>query len=460
MMPAEQYQALSNVDSELVLCGSLMLHNSRIDAVADMLAPEDFSDPLLADIYSVIVREAALGRPANPITLKPYLADHPSINEVGGLTFLNKLAASNDAAWASSLDMANQIKALSARRSLVAGLNAASALAADPAQTNEAVISAADDALTSVTAVREQISQPTAAQALDRLMEAFDEPLTGVTCGTIASLDKLLGPIRPKQMVVAAGRPGMGKTAVALSYAIGASLEGHGVLFISLEMGAEELADRMASDLCFDGRRGVPFSAIRDKNLNKDQRLEIARARERMATAPFRIVDAGSMSVGRLRMIVRRYKRRFAAEGFNLDLVVVDYLQLMSSDHQGAGRYETITEVSIGLKSIAKEQEVGILALAQLSREVEKRPDKRPQLSDLRESGQIEQDADGVLFLYRHEYYLRQAEPDEGDPARIEWEHAVRECEGSLELILAKRRSGRIGTAKAVFHAANQAVRG
>lgn len=459
-MAADPYQALTNVDSEAALCGALMLDNARIDGVADRLAPEDFSEPLLADIYAVIVREAALGRPANPITLRPYLIDHPALAEAGGVTYLNRLAASNAASWSSPAELAAQIRALALRRVLVSGLNAASSLAADPAESNEVVIDRTESALSAATAAHEGASEFSAAQCLREMLEDMERPQHGVTCGRIAALDRLMGPMRPKQLNIGAARPGMGKTALALSYSLGAALAGHGVLYVSLEMSAKELAMRLAADLCFDGREGVPFEAIRDGRLDGAQKMRVARAIARVEDAPFMVADYGSVSIGRLNMIVRRYKRRMAAAGRRLELVVVDYLQLVQPEGKGRSNYEAVSEVSRGLKAIAKDHDLAVFALAQLSRAVEQREDKRPHLSDLRDSGQIEQDADAVLFLYRHEYYLRQAQPDEGDPRHGEWCRRLRDCEGALELILAKRRNGRTGKGQAVFWGGNQAVRG
>lgn len=460
MMPVEKYQALSNVDSEAALCGALMLDNGRIDAIADQLTPEDFSEPLFAEIFSVIVREAALGRPANPITLKPYFAEHTGMLDAGGPTYLNRLAANNQASWSNHTDLARQIKALSSRRALVSGLNAASMLASDPAETNEAVIDRTESVLAVASSSTERASEFTAAQCLRGMLDNMDKPRGGVECGRISTLDRLMGPMRPGQLNIGAGRPGMGKTALALSYSLGAALNGHGVLYVSLEMAADELAMRLASDLCFDGRQGIPFESIRDGRLNRDQKFAVARAIERIEEAPFMVADYGSVTIGRLNMIVRRYKRRMAAAGQKLEMIVVDYLQLVQSDTKGRSNYETVSEVSRGLKAIAKDHGVAVFALAQLSRAVEQREDKRPFLSDLKESGQIEQDADAVLFLYRHEYYLKQKQPEETDPKFPAWQDAVRNSEGVLELILAKRRNGPIGKCQATFWAGNQAVRG
>lgn len=250
-------------------------------------------------------------------------------------------------------------------------------------------------------------------------------------------------------------------TAVAISYAIGAARRGHGVLFISLEMSSHELGMRMASDLCFDlGEHDrVPFAAIQSGTINDRQRDAIRRARGYVADLPLFVVDAGSMTIGRLNMLVRRYARRLEAKGQKLELVIVDYLQLLHPDQRHRSAYENVSEVSRGLKACAKENGVGVFALAQLSREVEKREDKRPMLSDLRDSGQIEQDADGVLFLLRQEYYLLKNEPDPGSDKHETWRNLLERNRGKIEFIVAKRRNGVEGYSAGRFFGPYQAVR-
>jgi replicative DNA helicase len=245
----------------------------------------------------------------------------------------------------------------------------------------------------------------------------------------------------PKHLVIVAGRPSMGKSAVASSYALGAASAGHGVLFVSLEMSAEELGERIAADLCFDSAVQVPYSAITDGRVTNEQGRQIARAYERLQSIPLSIVDLASCTIAKLNAIVRRHSRRMAAQGKKLDLVIVDYLQLVRPDRHTENRTQEITQVSIGLKAIAKEHGVAVMALAQLSRSVESRADKRPIMADLRESGQIEQDADAIMFLYRPEYYLKQSEPLETDH-RPKWESMMDDARGKIEFIVAKRRRG------------------
>jgi replicative DNA helicase len=461
MIEGQKIEAVKNVDSEAMILGALMLENRLIDRVADKLRPADFSEALFGRVYSAIVREASLGRAANPVTLKPYLADDPALVELGGAGFLATLTASTGAVL--MLDTCvNQVIDMSRRRMLVDGLTAAAALAASMDATNEEVVNAADAALSALNDNGDGVVQVSAAKAFDEMLAAYDEPRYGVTSGgRIECLDDVLGPIRPHHLDILAGRPGMGKTSAALSYALGAASAGHGVLFVSLEMNRLELMQRATSDVIFDGASGIPYEAIRDGRFTSDNaRRRVYDARQVFTGMPLHLVDASSLTIGRLNLIVRRFKRRMEAAGQKLELVMVDYLQLVRPDIRTDNMNLAVSEVSRGLKAIAKQYDLGVLALAQLNRSVESRPDKRPMLSDLRDSGQIEQDADAVVFLYRDEYYLRQGKPAENDAKFHDWQAALDKCTGDIDFIVAKRRNGPSGAAKGRFFGAYQAVRG
>ena len=251
----------------------------------------------------------------------------------------------------------------------------------------------------------------------------------------------------------------MGKSILGMSIAKGAAFDGHGVLFVSLEMKADQLGMRLAADLCFDGHSGINFDHIRDGTLTREQLRQVLSVKDAIANLPLVIAPLPSLRVGRLNALIRSHARRMAARGRKLGLVIVDYLQLMDPDRQSDSRVAEITQVSRGLKSTALANDVGVIALAQLSRKVEEREEKRPKLSDLRESGSIEQDADGVLFLYRPEYYLQQTEPPEGHERRERWEASLKACQGDIEFICAKRRQGQTGIRHGRFHGAFQTVR-
>lgn len=446
---------LGNVELEAELLGSLMNYNDDIDSVADLLSADDFYIPDHGLIYSAIVRQTSLGKTANPVTLKGFFENGDALTEVGGSGYLMRLTAS--ASGLATYESAKEVIDLAKRRRMQTGLRVASDACADLESPLGEIVSHADAALAGQAS--DTIHQPTGAQCFDELIRSFDEPRHGVTSVNIECLNELLGPMLPKQLIIAAGRPGMGKTTAAHSYALGAAQRGHGVLFVSLEMSSTELAGKMAADLCYEQFK-IPFAAIRDRKPNNWQRERIIEAREYIDTLPFTLADTGNLTVGRLNMLIRRHARRFAAKGQKLELVVVDYLQLLSPDTKGRSNYEAVSEVSRSLKAMAKDHGVAIMALAQLSRDVEKRPDKRPQLSDLRDSGQIEQDADAVMFLLRPEYYLANNEPDILAPERTQWEADMEFAQGKIEFIVAKRRNGVTGSAVGQFHGAYQAVRG
>ena len=434
--------AIQNMEAEAALIGGLLYDNDWIDRAADCLSPDDFYEPFHSRAYEAIVREASRGRAVTAITLKPYF----EIEEVRQLVRMG----GDTSGFLAMRELIDQIADIARRRRMHAGLSVAAQACADLTVTHGEIIAHADAAVADK--ADETIHQPTGAECFDELISGFGDKSLGVTCGKIPSLDALLGQMRPKQLVIGAGRPGMGKTALALSYALGAAQQGHGVLFVSLEMSSKELAARMAADLCFEGDKRVPYNFIRDGELNQWQLNRIHDARAYMRQLPFNVVDAGSLTTGRLNMLVRRHARRMAAKGHKLELVVVDYLQLLRPDAKGMSAYEAVSEISRSLKALAKDQGVCVFALAQLSRSVEQRPDKRPQLSDLRDSGQIEQDADAVIFLLRPEYYLRQKE--------LVSEAEIEPVKGKIEFILAKRRNGVTGNAVGQFHGNFQAVRG
>lgn len=445
---------LANPEVEAELLGLMMFQNGVIDTVADLVDASAFSVGVHGRIFDAAAREYMAGNPANPLTLKGYFEQDEELTGLGGAAYLMKL--SGMASLTAAPDLARQISRLAKRRAMRDGLAAASASCADFNVELSEIIDAADSAVAGQASTA--LHQPTGAECFDEMIAALNSKERGVT-GGIDRLDALLGPIKPKQVVICAARPGMGKTAVALSYGLRAAQRGHGVLFVSLEMSSPELATRMAADLCFDQDVDLPFNAIRDGDLNATQREWISKARGFIADLPFQVIDTGSLSVSRLAMLVRRHARRMAARGQKLELVIVDYLQLLQADRRGGSNYERISEVSVAMKAMAKDNGVGVLALAQLSRAVEQRDDKRPMLSDLRDSGQIEQDADAVLFLLRAEYYLRQSEPEPSHKDYGDWQIAMADARNKIEFILAKRRNGTTGSAIGDFHGAYQAVR-
>lgn len=445
--------ALANVETEAALCSAMLAVNEVIDPVADLVSADDFTDDFYRFLFTVILAEHCAGRGVSAVSIKGHFTpdSYPVLAELGRIS----------AAPIGARDFALQIADLAKRRRLIEGLNGVIAEAQRLDTSASELVEAADTAMAELQEGRTGLKEISAADALKALVDSFgqaQEP--GVTCG-LTALDDALGPVKPSQLVIVAGRPGMGKTSCALSYALGAARKGHGVLFISLEMSEEELTARMAADLCFDGRTGIPFAAIESRRVTNEQARQVARATSDAEHLPFEIVDAGSLKIGTVNSLIRRYARKFAARKQRLELVVVDYLQLVYPDQREKDLYTRVTEVSKGLKAAAKSNRVGIMALAQLSRDVEKRGgDHRPKLADLRDSGQIEQDADGIMFLFRPEYYLLAEQPPETDPRYPEWQGKYEQLRFVLEFIVAKRRNRPTRATRGQFFGAFQAVRG
>lgn len=447
-----QQPVVGNADAEAALCGAMMRDNRIVDQIADLVKADDFSDEFFGHVFATILHECSLGKVANPVTLKPHF-------ELEAIRILARLTGEG-VGNIGVKDFARQIADMAQRRRLIESLGETISAARDPHNTVEEVIAAVEVAVTDATRTTEGTHEPHASAAIDEALKAIETNDPGMQCG-IGAIDDAIGAIRRKNLAILAGRPGMGKTSVALAYALGVARRGIGVLFISLEMTSEELGQRLLSDMTYDEEHdfGVPYDAIVNGRVTSNQMRALLSARDQMAKLPMQIVDTGALKLARLATIVRRWRRRFAARGQDLGLVVIDYLQLLHPDRQ-ASRYEAITEISMGLKELAKTQSVGVLALAQLSRKVEERTDKRPMLSDLRDSGQIEQDADIILFLLREEYYLRKAEPHPQSNDHSAWQSSMIEVANKIDFICAKRRKGAERATTGRFHGAYQAVRG
>lgn len=278
-----------------------------------------------------------------------------------------------------------------------------------------------------------------------------DGHVTGVTTG-LRDLDRKLGGLQNSDLLIMAARPSMGKTSLAVNigfnaakkYAETGGKEGGIVGFFSLEMSADQLATRILSD-----QSGISGDAIKKGNIRQDDFRKFAEASQVLSQIPFHIDDTPALSIGAVRQRARRLKRQHG-----LNLLIIDYLQLLSgngSRQSTDSRVNEVSEITRGLKAIAKELNIPVIALSQLSRAVEQREDKRPQLSDLRESGSIEQDADVVMFIYREEYYLSRTEPDVGTEKHLEWQDRMGRAHNISETIVAKARHGPIGTVKLYF---------
>ena len=456
---------LAVVETEAALLGAIMIDNRVFDRVADRLTADDFHEPVHQRLYALIEREIANGRLVTPVTLRPHLESDPGLANLGGPQYLAQLTGSG-AGLIGAVDFAKQIADIAKRRRLYAAMDRMLESARDDLEHPiEALVDGFDAAMTSALQRTQTAKSVSFAHAVDMTLdeieaEARGEGPTSLKIDGLDDWNKLTGGMRRGEVIILAGRPSMGKTAVGLSVALGSARAGHGTLFVSLEMKVPDLTKRAISDLIFEYGQSASANAVQRGAFTAFDRERLATAREQIKSWPLVLHQDAGLKIGRLAMLIRRYRRQMAAQGRSLDVVVVDYLGLVRSDATRQKRYEEVGEISRTLKEIAGELDVALVVLAQLNREVERRDDKRPQLSDLRDSGEIEQDADTVIFVYRDEYYLSRAEPPEGDKKRPEWEVSMAAARDRVELISAKVRKGAIGRRNCHFFASHQAVRG
>ncbi len=463
-----------NLDLEQALLGALLINNSALERVAGFLAPEQFYHPVHGRIFDAIQRLVERGQIADPITLKSYFEHDGALADIGGTDYLARLAGSA-INIINAGDYGRQIHDLYLRRSLITVgediVNTAFDFQVESPAT--AQIESAEQRLFDL-AERGEIEggfvalarSLTAAVAVAERAYKRESRVTGVASGLI-DLDNLLGGFHPSDLIIVAGRPGMGKTALATNMAFNAAkshrtgpgpdgrpvtVDGAVVGFFSLEMSAEQLAARMLSE-----ESRVSSDHLRKGQLRPEEWENLVAASQSLSRLPFFIDDTPALSVAALRTRARRLKRVH-----NLSLVVVDYLQLVRpSGRNHDGRVQEVAEITQGLKAMAKELDVPVIALSQLSRAVEQREDKRPQLSDLRESGTIEQDADLVLFIYREDYYLERAAPrpkvgeDESTTVHqdryLKWQQRLEQTRGVTDILIAKNRHGPTGEVKLYF---------
>jgi replicative DNA helicase len=463
-LAAVEHQQITNVEEEAALLGALMHERSLVDPIADLVAAEDFSEALHGRIFEAILRLHSEGKNATPVSLKGLFADDPDMIELGGTAYLVTVMGNSGVAVIGARDFARDIADLAKRRRLIAGLVEVISDARSIDKPVEKIVDAADGALTRALQRNQTVATVSIAQAFDATMKAIDDEAAGlgpqgIKVEDLKDFNDLTGDLRRGELMYLGGRPSMGKTALALRIALGAAQGGNGVAMISLEMRAAELTTRAMSDLVFEYAGSCPtFEQVRRGKLSTEHRQLLLDARDKINAWPLLITDPPTLNIGRLAMEIRRQRRRLMAAGQNLDLVIVDYLGLIKGDPK-AKRFEEVGEISRTLKQIAKECDVALVVLAQLNRECEKRDDKRPMLSDLRDAGDIEQDADHVMFVYRDEYYLERSEPELHDKKRGDWEISMGHARDRIELILAKSRNGKVGKRVCYFFGSHQAVR-
>jgi replicative DNA helicase len=462
-----------NLEAEQQLLGALLANNKAFDRVSEFLLPQHFADDRHARIYEAIGQVIARGSVANPVTLKARFEQDETLADIGGAQYLARLAASV-VAVVNARDYARIVHDLFLRRQLIAlgsdVVNDAYAMDVDVSANEQ--IEGAEQKLFDLARSGEFEGgftqfRDALAEAIDMAEKAYkrDSHVTGVTTG-LRDLDKKLGGFHPSDLIILAGRPSMGKTALATKMAFAAAgafkekveedgsrhvVEGAKVAFFSLEMSAEQLATRLLSEVT-----QVPSDKIRRGEVRGEDFPRFVEAAQQLNRLPLYIDDTPALSISALRTRARRLHRTTG-----LGMIVVDYLQLLTlpASTRPESRVQEISAITRGLKAIAKELDVPIIALSQLSRAVELREDKRPQLADLRESGSIEQDADVVMFVFREEYYHARAEParraDEADDRfhdRYEkWQQRGQEIHNVAEVIIGKQRHGPIGTVRVFF---------
>jgi replicative DNA helicase len=457
-----------NIEAEQALLGAMLVNNEAFYRVSDFLEPQHFFEPIHQQLYELAANLIRAGKVATPVTLKTFL---PSDLDIGGLNlsqYLARLAAEATTVINAS-DYGRTISDLAVRRNLI--------------RIGEDMVNQAFDAPVDF-APREQIEDAERklyeiaetgrygsgferfAQALttavDMAARAYQREgkLSGLATG-LKDLDTKMGGLQPSDLIIVAGRPGMGKTALATNIAYNIAkahrgetrADGHietvdgGIVgFFSLEMSAEQLATRIIAE-----RTGIASSTIRRGGITEADFETIKDVSIELQHLPFYVDETGGLSIAQLAARARRLKRQRG-----LDVLFIDYIQLLQGSQRKAAesRVQEVTEITTSLKALAKELNVPIVALSQLSRQVESRDDKRPQLSDLRESGSIEQDADVVLFVFREEYYLSNKEPRPGTEEHIKWQTEMAIVHGKAEVIIGKQRHGPTGTVQLQFDAA------
>src|SRR6266567_1929368 len=457
-----------NIEAEQSVLGAILVNNDAFYRVSDFLEPKHFFEPIHHTIFETAGSLIRMGKVATPVTLKTFV---PAETDIGGMTvgqYLARLAA-EATTIINAQDYGRTIYELALRRDLIR-IGEDMVNVAFDAPVDFAPRAQIEDAERQLYELAEtgrydggfQRFAQALTVAVDMAAKAFqrDGKLSGIATG-LRDLDTKMGGLQSSDLIIIAGRPGMGKTALATNIAYNVARgwrgevrpDGHidtangGIVgFFSLEMSAEQLATRIIAE-----QTGIPSSTIRRGGIDQQKFDRLKDVTVELQHLPLFIDETGGLTIAQLAARARRLKRQKG-----LDLLVVDYIQLLqgSSRRGQENRVQEVTEITTSLKALAKELNVPVVALSQLSRQVENRDDKRPQLSDLRESGSIEQDADVVLFVFREEYYLSNKEPRPGSDDHIKWQTEMAAVHGKAEIIIGKQRHGPTGTVNLQFEAA------
>ena len=455
-----------NIEAEQALLGALLVNNDVYDRIAGLVGEDHFHDPVHGRIFSTIAQRIQKNALASPVTIKAFMADDAGLNDIGGGTYLARLAASSVSVFASR-DYAQMIYDLAIRRDLIT-------IGEDIVQ-KAATVTVDSEPKDQIVEAEQALYQLGEQGRVDGGFHSFlhavtdaikiasaayqrDGGLAGLSTGLI-DLDKKLGGLHPSDLLIIAGRPSMGKTSLATNIAFNiakaykkgkrqdgseGAIDGGVVGFYSLEMSSEQLAARILSEAA-----RIPSEHIRRGDMDEAGFRRFVEAAKDLETCPLFIDDTPALPISTLAARARRLKRQHG-----LDILIVDYLQLVRPASAKDNRVNEVSEITQGLKAIAKELNIPVIALSQLSRQVESREDKKPQLSDLRESGSIEQDADVVMFVFREEYYAEREKPsDEKLEEMSKWQARMEALHGKAEIIIGKQRHGPIGTIDLAFEA-------
>lgn len=458
-LSTEMRNKLINAAAEQQLLGAMLTDDRTVDKLGAVLSPELFGDPVHGRICEQIMQRHRRGEFVSPVTLRLWAEADPGVTELGGPAYLVRLAGAAVATFAVR-DYAALLDGLRAKRALAAAAEQALEALADD-ETDAATVSARLEAALGLAGSEASASKPVSAMAatttaLQRVSDAQAGNLPRGVKVRVPELGAIVPVLRPGQLILLGGRPSMGKSAVALEIARHAAeqVAGSGaVCFASLEMPADDMMLRIVSSGTGERGNGVPYSMMEQGDLTQRQMGDVVASAREASILPIEFLPATYRDVGALYAGAKQVAAKHGA----VSLVVVDYLQLLRS--QARSRYEQITEISIALKALALQLDCPVLALTQLSRQCEARDDKRPQMQDLRDSGQLEQDADTVIFCYREDYYLAREEPRldgtrEASEAHAAWMAGMDAQRNRLELIVAKQRQGQIGTAHLRFNPA------
>ena len=453
-----------SIEAEQQLLGAILTNNDIFDRVAAIIGPKHFYDPVHARIFETAASRISKNALASPVTLKTFLEDDEGLKELGGPAYLARLAGAAISAFAAR-DSAQMIYDLAVRRELIQ----VGRSIADKAAKIDVDSEPKDQIVEAEQALYALAEQGTTDQGFQSFLRAVTDAvnvanaayqreggLAGVSTGLI-DLDKKLGGLHKSDLLILAGRPSMGKTSLATNIAFNVAkaykkgilpdgtegaVDGGVVGFYSLEMSAEQLAARILSEAA-----EVPSEQIRRGDMTEAEFRRFVDAAKSLEACPLFIDDTPALPIAQLAARARRLKRNHG-----LDVLMVDYLQLVRGTGRSENRVNEISEITMGLKAIAKELNIPVVALSQLSRQVESREDKRPQLSDLRESGSIEQDADVVMFVFREEYYKEREKPGDHEMEKMAaWQEEMERLHGKAEVVIGKQRHGPIGTVDLSF---------